>query len=83
MGVPEILDFAVHIFSEGSSSPNFTIHEKVALVLQYLRALASLANWCFLQIYIQLWTFAYIRLLNEPYENVVTLRCKNPPLKCC
>ena len=27
--------------------------------------------------------FAYIRLLNKPYENEVTLRRQNPPLKCC
>ena len=31
---------------------------------------------------IQLWTFAYIRLLNKPYENEVILREQNPPLKC-
>ena len=28
---------------------------------------------------IQSWTFAYIRLLNKPYENVVTLRAKLIP----
>ena len=27
--------------------------------------------------------FAYIRLLNKPYENQVTLRRQNLPLKCC
>ena len=32
---------------------------------------------------IQSWTFAYIRLLNKPYENEVTLTGQNPPLKCC
>ena len=25
----------------------------------------------------------YKRLLNKPYENEVTLREQNPPLKCC
>ena len=29
--------------------------------------------------HIQLWTFAYIRLLNKPYENQVTLTGQNPP----
>ena len=33
--------------------------------------------------YIQSWTFAYIRLLNKPYENEVALTGQNPPLKCC
>ena len=33
--------------------------------------------------YVQLWTFAYVRLLNKPYENEVTFRGQNPPLKCC
>ena len=32
---------------------------------------------------IQLWTFAYIRLLNKPYENEVTLREQKIPLQCC
>ena len=32
---------------------------------------------------IQLWTYAYIRLLNRPYGNEVTLRRQKPPLKCC
>ena len=32
---------------------------------------------------IQLWTFAYVRLLNKPYENQVTLTGQNPPSKCC
>ena len=32
---------------------------------------------------IQLWTFAYLRLLNKPYENQVTLIGQNPHLKCC
>ena len=32
---------------------------------------------------IQLWTFDYVQLLNKPYENKVTLRRQNPPLKCC
>ena len=27
--------------------------------------------------------FAYIRLLNKPYENEVTLRGQKPPLNCC
>ena len=30
---------------------------------------------------IQLWTFAYVRLLNKPYENEVTLRGQNMSLK--
>ena len=34
-------------------------------------------------IYLQLWTFAIIRLLNKPYENEVTLTGQNAPLKCC
>ena len=34
-------------------------------------------------IYIQPLNFAYIRLLNKPYENEVTLTGQNPPLKCC
>ena len=33
--------------------------------------------------YIQLWTFAIIRLLNKPYKNEVTLTGQNAPLKCC
>ena len=33
--------------------------------------------------HIQLWTFPYVRLLNKPYENEVTLRRQNPPLKFC
>ena len=32
---------------------------------------------------LQSWTFAYIRLLNKPYENEVTLTGQNIPLKCC
>ena len=32
---------------------------------------------------IQLWSFAYVRLLNKPYENEVPLRGQNIPLKCC
>ena len=32
---------------------------------------------------LQLWTFAYVRLLNKPYENQVTLTGQNLPLKCC
>ena len=32
---------------------------------------------------IQSWTFAYIPLLNKPYENEVTLRGQKVPLKCC
>ena len=33
--------------------------------------------------YIQLRTYAYIRLLNKPYVNEVTLRGQNPTLKGC
>ena len=33
--------------------------------------------------FIQLLTSDYIRLLNKPYENEVTLTWQNPPLKCC
>ena len=33
--------------------------------------------------YIQLCPLAYVWLLNKPYENEVTLRGKNIPLKCC
>ena len=33
--------------------------------------------------HIQLLTLAYVRLLNSTYENKVTLREQNPPLKCC
>ena len=33
--------------------------------------------------YIQPKNFAYIRLLNKPYENEVTLRGQKPSLKCC
>ena len=32
---------------------------------------------------IQLWTFAYVWLLNKPYENEVTLKKQKIPLKCC
>ena len=32
---------------------------------------------------IQLLTFAYLRLINKPYENEVTLTGQNPPLKYC
>ena len=32
---------------------------------------------------IQLWTFAYVRLLNKPYENEVALSEQKIPLKCC
>ena len=32
---------------------------------------------------IQSLNFAYIRLLNKPYENEVTLTGQKPPLKCC
>ena len=32
---------------------------------------------------IQLWPYAYVWLLNKPYENEVTLRGQNIPLKCC
>ena len=35
------------------------------------------------QKYVQPLNFAYIRLLNKPYENEVTLTGQNPPLKCC
>ena len=31
---------------------------------------------------LQLLNFAYIRLLNKPYENEVTLIGQNPPSKC-
>ena len=34
-----------------------------------------------LALYLQSWTFAYIRLLNNPYVNEVTLREQNQPLK--
>ena len=36
-----------------------------------------------LEIYIQLRAKVYIRLLNKPYENEVTLIRQNLPLKCC
>ena len=32
---------------------------------------------------LQLWTFAYVQLLNKPYENEVTLTRQKLPLKCC
>ena len=32
---------------------------------------------------IQLWTFAYVRLVNKPYENEVALKEQKIPLKCC
>ena len=32
---------------------------------------------------IQLLANAYVRLLNKPYENEVTLRGQKIPLKCC
>ena len=32
---------------------------------------------------IQPLNFAYVRLLDKPYENEVTLTGQNPPLKCC
>ena len=35
------------------------------------------------QLHIQSWTFAIIRLLNKPYENEVNLTGQNPPSKCC
>ena len=41
-----------------------------------LKEIPTLAN-------IQLWTFAYVRLLNKPYENEVALREQKIPLKCC
>ena len=31
----------------------------------------------------QLWTFAYVWLLNKPYENEVYLREQKITLKCC
>ena len=34
-------------------------------------------------IFVQLWTFAYVQLLNKPYENEVFLREQKLPLKCC
>ena len=33
-------------------------------------------------LYIQLWSITYVRLLNNPYENEVTLREQKIPLKC-
>ena len=33
--------------------------------------------------HVQPLNFAYVRLLNKPYENEVTLTGQNPPLKCC
>ena len=33
--------------------------------------------------YLPSWTFAYIRLLDKPYENEVTLTGQKPSLKCC
>ena len=33
--------------------------------------------------YMQSWTFDYIWLLNQPYENEVTMTWQNPPLKYC
>ena len=35
------------------------------------------------KVYIQPLNFAYIRLLNKPYENMVNLTGQNQPLKCC
>ena len=32
---------------------------------------------------VQLLTSDYVRLLNKPYGNEVTLKRQNPPLKCC
>ena len=32
---------------------------------------------------LQLWTFAYVWLLNKPYENEVILREQKLTLKCC
>ena len=36
-----------------------------------------------LEYHLQPFKFAYIRLLNKPYENEVSLTGQNPPLKCC
>ena len=49
--------------------------EKFTLFKQIL----SVANIC---MYIQLLTFAYIQLLNKPYENDFTLKGQNICLKC-
>ena len=32
---------------------------------------------------VHLWPFSYVWLLNKPYENEVTLKGQNTPLKCC
>ena len=37
----------------------------------------------FVEFHLQSWTFAYIRFLDKPYVNEVTLRGQNPPSKCC
>ena len=31
----------------------------------------------------RVWTFAYVHLLNKPYENEVISRGQNIPSKCC
>ena len=53
-------------------------HQIGALNLANYR-LADSNNWTKS---IQLWTFAYVELLNQLYENEVTLREQNLPLEC-
>ena len=43
----------------------------------------TLSSASYFDLYVQLWTFAYVRLLNKTYENEVTLRGQKIHLKCC
>ena len=49
----------------------------------YVEGLKELERIFLLNIDIQLSTSDYIRLLNKLYENGVTLKEQNQPLKCC
>ena len=48
-----------------------------------LAKIYNLVSESVLQFDLQLWTFAYVQLLNKPYQNEVTLRRQKPLLKCC
>ena len=57
--------------------------EKSHIVLPNTYTLQIVVSLVEAYLHIQLLTSDYKRLLNKPYENEVTLRGQNPPLKCC
>ena len=60
--------------------------KKILVVKKFVHmewGLKTLEAWQNKSRMIQLLTFDYIRLIDKPYVNGVTLREQNQPLKCC